>query len=141
MDWITEDIAIGNYEDAQGDRPKKAGVTAVLNLCLEREDFPEGREFERNGIIYAKVPLFDAPRNSSALLTAAIVVLKDLLDRGHRVLVHCGAGVSRSPTIVYLYLTWYRGWSAEAAENLIRSKRPQVSSKFADFTRLLERKK
>jgi len=45
MDWITDSIAIGDYEDAQGDRPKKAGITAVLNVCFEREDFPPHREY------------------------------------------------------------------------------------------------
>jgi len=137
MDWITRAIAIGNYEDAQGDRPQKAGITAVLNLCLEREDFPATREFENNGIVYSKVPLWDSPKNPPEMLDAAVSLLSSLLSQGHRVLVHCGAGVSRSPTVVYLYLLRC-GMSPREAKRLIREKRKEAIPNFDDFSRLIK---
>jgi len=137
MDWITDSIAIGDYEDAQGDRPRKAGITAVLNVCFEREDFPPHREYERNGVVYAKVPIIDGKENDILMLMAAVDVLYSLLKAGHKVLVHCGAGVSRSPTIVYLCLTLRLGVQAEESKRLV-SKRRGVRRDFDDYLRLVK---
>jgi len=138
MDWVTENIAIGNYEDAQGDQPRRAGITAVLNVCLEREDFPKHREYERNGVVYAKVPLWDKAANSERMIHAAAVILDELLKAGHKVLVHCGAGVSRSPSVVYYYMERLAGFDPVDAYLRIHKARPQVNRNFWKWERLLK---
>jgi predicted protein tyrosine phosphatase len=51
----------------------------------------------------------------------------DHIRRGHNVLVHCAAGVSRSTTLVAYYMIHYRGYmSVEDALEKIRESRPHV---------------
>lgn len=52
------------------------------------------------------------------------------------VLVHCIAGVSRSPTVVAYYLMCLRGWSFEQALAEIRLKRPIVKPRKAFIEQL-----
>jgi len=51
------------------------------------------------------------------------------LGPGHKALVHCVAGVSRSSSIVAAYLTKKEGWTAEQAYTFIQKRRPVVTAK------------
>jgi protein-tyrosine phosphatase len=77
-------------------------------LKYEGQSAPKGPEY-----LYAKRPhnlylnLIDADDPSfvpDALINEALTFIKQSLDDGKSVLVHCNQGVSRSPTIVFLYL-------------------------------------
>ena len=48
------------------------------------------------------------------------------LEDGSNVLIHCSAGVNRSPTVVIAYLIKYRGQSVETALEFVKSKRPCI---------------
>jgi protein-tyrosine phosphatase len=69
---------------------------------------PKGSEYlvaRRPGNLYLN--LIDADDPSfvpDEAITAALVFIKDSLSKDEPVLVHCNKGLSRSPTIVFLYL-------------------------------------
>ena len=115
MDWITENIAIGNFVDARSLSP--LGVAAVLCLkddcCDERDD----------RFCVMSVPLVDGPGNNPRQLKEAIDFIDDILNEGERILVHCHAGRSRSVCVVARYLMSRRGMSRESSIALIESRR------------------
>ena len=53
--------------------------------------------------------------------------IKEALNEGGVVLVHCFAGVSRSASIVIAYLMRFGGMSFGSAIQLVRNKRPWIS--------------
>jgi len=113
MDWITDQLAIGNFLDAQS---LPGGVDAVL--CL-REDCCDGR----TDIDALCVPLIDGPGNSPGDIEDALDLIREVVTAGQRILVHCHAGRSRSVVVVARYLMRNRGLTVQAALDLIASRR------------------
>ena len=65
--------------------------------------------------------------------------LKDEAKRNNsKVLVHCQAGVSRSPTIVIAYLMRQFGISTNDAFNKVREKRPIISPNIVFMSQLMD---
>jgi protein-tyrosine phosphatase len=54
-------------------------------------------------------------------------ILHAAIARGATVLVHCAAGVSRSPTLVAAYLMLERGYSATEALDFVGKRRTGIS--------------
>jgi histidinol-phosphate aminotransferase len=114
MDFIFSRLALGNIRDAQADPP----VDAILNISeyhytttriYRNLYFPDG--------IYIK-PL--------GLIGECTEFIREQLQSGQRVLVHCAEGISRSCAIGAAYL-YECGMSLDEALELIRSKRPIVA--------------
>ena len=59
-------------------------------------------------------------------LVDAVVGLTRLLSAGHRVYVHCTAGINRAPLTVLGYLTFVEGLPYHEALAQIRAGRPQA---------------
>ena len=68
---------------------------------------------------------FAIPANK-LLLDAAADYIAAELSRGQRVLVHCGAGLERSPLTIAWFLHRYHGMNLDRAYAEIRLARPQV---------------
>ena len=94
MDWITKQIAIGNYLDAQN---IPSEVNAVL--CLKRGCFC----LRRTDVDAEYIPLNDGPGNKSQDLKDALAFIDDVVSSGEKILVHCHAGRSRSVIVVARY--------------------------------------
>ena len=94
-----------------------AGISAVLNLQTDSEfhllgiDWPRLEQaYDAAGIAVWRQPITDFDRDDLVIrLPAAVRSLADMLDSGHRVYVHCTAGMERSPAVVIAYLAWHRG--------------------------------
>ncbi|CRI67816.1 putative Dual specificity protein phosphatase [Thiocapsa sp. KS1] len=114
MDWITDQIAIGNYRDAVS---LPADIEALL--CLKADCCDEGRE----DVEVLCIPLVDGPGNDLRDVREGVRFIADVVSAGGRILVHCHAGRSRSVAVVARYLVESRGMTRRAALALISAKR------------------
>ena len=115
MDWITDQIALGNFLDAARVRP--GDVDAILCLrpgcaCEERDDIDV--EF---------VPLKDGSGNSAADIHEAFDFLRTSVAGNERVFVHCHAGRSRSVCLVAAWLMAERGMDRTESLAYIEARR------------------
>ncbi len=113
MDWITEQIAIGDAFDAKNHAPQFDSILCLLSDCC-------GERIDIDGYC---VPLHDGPGNSREHVLAAIDFIAAQVENGLRVLVHCRAGRSRSVCIVAAYLMRHKGFSRKQAISAITAKR------------------
>jgi protein-tyrosine phosphatase len=121
VDWITNEIAIGNYLEALDvellQREKFASALS-LDATLHGKD-PAECGLQRIEV----VPLEDAPGNDPRLFRIAVDYLKQLVLEAPPVLVQCHAGRSRSAVVVAGYLVAVRGIDPEAALRFVAEKR------------------
>lgn len=73
---------------------ERHGIESVVKLTYWEADdaYPEGIEL-------FEYPMVDSPRHRRETFVDAVLTTIDLLDRGDRTLVHCKAGLSRSPAV------------------------------------------
>lgn len=114
MDFVLERLAIGDITDARS-LPKN--ITALLN-CTEEHNT------RRDGIRYLKIPLVDFQPINPEYILPAVRWIKEVIAN-NTVLVHCNAGIGRSPSIVVCYLSEI-GFGFEEAVRLVKSKRPDA---------------
>lgn len=121
MDWITDEIAVGNY------------LEALDVELLRHEKFASALSLD--GTLYGKDPaecglrrievvrLEDAPGNEPRLYKLAVDYLGELVAETPPVLVQCHAGRSRSAVVVAGYLVAARGIDPGEALRFVASKR------------------
>ena len=109
-------------------------ASAILSVqhddCLthQRIDYPGlVRHGRRLGLTMERYPLRDFdPADQRRALPAAVRGLHGLLRQGHRVYVHCTAGINRSPRRMLVSLTRVEGIGLEEAITLLLRARPEV---------------
>ena len=103
MDWITDEIAIGDWRDAvDADLLRRECVWSVLSLI----GMLVGRTADSLGVQRLEVfPLQDGPGDDAGRFSRAVELLTRLVQEGPPVFVHCRAGRSRPRPS--LPLTWY----------------------------------
>ncbi len=106
------------------------GITAILSLQSEEDVRDRKPDWEKDaaeneGLNFRNVPVTDYDSfDLKWKLPACVKALHELLSAGHRVYVHCTAGISRSPTVAAAYLHWCEHWPLERAVDQTRESRP-----------------
>ena len=121
MDWITDDVAIGNYLEALDVEllhREKFASALTLDGTLHGKD-PADIGLRRIEV----VPLEDAPGNEPRLYKLAVEYLSEMVQEAPPVLVQCHAGRSRSAVVVAGYLVTARGIAPEEALRFVAGKR------------------
>jgi hypothetical protein len=96
------------------------GITHIVNCAKEVPDYFKG-DFNFQ---YLHLMLNDSPdENITRIFKVSAKFIRDALDNGGVVLVHCWAGVSRSVTVVIYYLVTTLGISVKEALDGIRTRR------------------
>lgn len=113
MDWIADQIAIGNYRDAAAAKQPIDAILCLTGCCDERREDME----------VLKVPLNDGAGNDPRHVDEAVDFLSDMVDAGARILVHCHAGRSRSVAIVARHLMAHDGLTRSASLARIQASR------------------
>ena len=124
MDWITEDLLIGNYLDAKDvSGLKQRGVRSIL--CLDGS--LAGEDYSTHGIKeIAVIELIDGAGNRPEIFMKAVRTLARLRGDHSPVLVHCHAGRSRSAVVVASHFMRDHGLSLAEAMNTISEKREVI---------------
>lgn len=110
-------IYIGPYPQKYSDFEEiaKANITAILNLQTDKDlkgrqinHIEQLKECEALKINLVRFPIEDFDEKDLTLkLKSASDKLKELLEKGHSVYVHCTAGMSRAAATVIVYLVLY----------------------------------
>src|SRR5688500_7864303 len=113
MDWITENIAIGSYQDAENRHQlAKESIRSILGLTGALV----GRTPSELGVERIEiVTLLDGLGLELDRFRIAVDLLGKLVAEAPPVLVHCRAGWSRSPAVVAAYLMQAQRISADKA--------------------------
>ena len=111
---------LGNAGDGRDPaRLLEAGIVAVINLAVE-----EPSPILPRTMTYCHFPIMDGAQECEGVLATAIQTLVSLLRNQVPVLVHCGAGMSRSPAVVAAALAIVKGGSPEERLRQIVSGHP-----------------
>ncbi len=136
FDRVEGDIFLGSAPQSSVDvaRLKQMKISAVLSLQSD-QDFKSHRidwaklesAYQYNDIAIQRFGIIDFDETDLGnKLADPVRALNSLLKAGHRVYVHCNAGVCRAPATVLAYLCHYRGMSTEHGLDYIRRHRPQA---------------
>lgn len=99
MDWITEEIALAGVSDWP-ESFAGAGIEAVLQIYWPDAEAPPVPDCA----VVRHLPFDDGKAVPVDLLVAGIDFIREQRALGRKVLVTCGRGMSRSPTLVAAYL-------------------------------------
>ena len=117
---VWERLFLGGRDDAEHlVRSNSFVVTTVVSLCEEKV-------LRRNpSVNYVHVPIADATPITVGQFDSVIDAVAENIRRG-TVLLHCGAGVSRSPimTAAWMHICDYKNIAATLVE--IRKLRPII---------------
>ncbi len=112
MYWITKNLAVGGLSAvALTDQS-----TAILNLCEDQSYRPPSTDFSHNGFP-------DSQPFPLQKVWECVRWIEQETSNGHKVLVHCAEGNSRSVSVVMAYLL-YKGHSLDEAKKKILTKKP-----------------
>jgi protein-tyrosine phosphatase len=124
FDAIDDTLIIGSAFVAD-DVPLLAelNVRAVVSLQSEAPDPVE--HLERHGIEWARIGCEDFRAPSLGQIEDAVTAITHFVDRGHRVYLHCFAGLQRAVTIAACYFIArdFERYNARSALDLVIQKR------------------
>ena len=119
---ITPGLMIGGQHSRRGiKRMQERGIKATLNLRSESDDSKRDRAMGQ----YLHLPVTDGMEPSQQQLREGVAFIKEQIDSGGTVYVHCKLGVGRAPTLAAAYLM-STGMTADQAWDRIRAVRPFV---------------
>ena len=131
---IKPPVFIGTYPQNDVDLHRlQSGpkITAVLNLQTDDDFAALGIDWEKmekgyeaRGMVCQRLPIVDfSPQDLEQHLETAADLVDQLVGVGHRVYIHCTAGVCRAPATAIGYLTWHDGMDLNEAYELVKSLR------------------
>lgn len=117
---------VGNPYTREADFLEELNIKVVISALTEEEyeDYMIARD-DFPGIEWTRFVVDDDPSEkiSRYFYDAAIIIMK-ALGENKNVMVHCAAGMSRSPTLVIAYLMIANQWTYEEAFGFVKRKRP-----------------
>ncbi|XP_073980311.1 dual specificity phosphatase puckered isoform X3 [Rhodnius prolixus] len=134
-------LYVGNARDAKDlDLLKDLGVTRVLNVTLQATIQLSGStSSDGNVIAYRQLPASDSTQqNIKQYFEEAFSFIEEARKNNSNVLIHCQAGVSRSPTIAIAYIMKHRGLTMIEAYKMVKNARSIISPNLNFMGQLLE---
>ena len=100
---------------------ERAGITAGVNLRAEFDDLAYGLALEH----YCHLPTVDDDAIAAEDLERGVAFIRQQIDAGRKVYIHCAGGVGRAPTLAAAYLI-STGMTLDEALAKIRRVRPFI---------------
>ncbi|XP_028651675.1 dual specificity protein phosphatase 5 [Erpetoichthys calabaricus] len=121
------------YHASRQDYLKDLHITALLNVSQRATDHFKGQGH------YKWIPVEDShTADISSHFKEAIEFIDCVRQGGGKVLVHCEAGISRSPTICMAYIMKTKKMCLEDAFDFIKQRRSLISPNFGFMGQLLQ---
>lgn len=126
FDWIVPDLAMGGARavTAAARLAQEHHIRHVVDVRVEDKDDEEA--LGRHGITLLHLPTEDMRAISNEMLDHGVSWVRERLERGDRVLVHCQHGVGRSALLVCCVLVGM-GHGPAGALRLAKRSRPCIS--------------
>lgn len=119
---VTPNLYVGPQYTARGmTHLQKHGVTANVNLRIEYDDAAHGLAFAR----YLHLPTIDDDAPTLEHLAEGAAFIREEIEGGGTVYIHCAGGIGRAPTMAAAYLI-STGKTLDEALAMIRKPRPFV---------------
>ncbi|XP_075227842.1 dual specificity protein phosphatase 10-like isoform X2 [Lycorma delicatula] len=125
-------LYLGSARDAADkDCMGRLGISRVLNVSCQAPQQPN--------ITTKHLPADDSGhQNLKQYFEEAFQFIEEARKSGTNVLVHCQAGISRSPTMVIAYIMRHRQLTMMEAYKVVKAARPIISPNFNFIGQLLE---
>lgn len=124
---IIDNLYLGNFNAANYNVLKKNGITSVVCLTVQSNIY-EG-DINLLHINDISETLAEESYTLDKLLKA-IKFIDQEIKNGHKVLVHCKAGASRSPTAILGYLMYSQRMSPQEAYDFLIKKAQHINPTF-----------
>ncbi|CAM0512039.1 unnamed protein product [Fasciola hepatica] len=127
-------LYLGNEIDCSSEQfLSSCRIRSVLNVT-NKVPFLDEKRFR-----CCRLPAIDMQtQDLRPLFTSAFEFIEQSRQAGDSVLVHCQAGISRSPALVIAYLMAHSGLSLRDAYRWVKSKRSVISPNFAFLGQLCD---
>lgn len=120
---VTPDLYVGPQFRANGKRHlQERGIHACVNMRIEKDDAAFGLDLPR----YLHLPTIDDDAPSIEHFDRGVDFIREVINTGGKVYIHCGAGVGRAPSMAAAYLM-AEGDSLENALDKIKRVRPFIT--------------
>jgi protein-tyrosine phosphatase len=111
------------FQGGMPDETMPRDITAVMTLSNE----PIGHLLHPDVEMHCWLPIPDGPFPGMKWLEAAVKMVETMIEAGHRVYIHCRAGVSRSAMVTIAYLMKKHGWSLDTAMDWVGAENPEIN--------------
>ncbi|XP_018648080.1 putative dual specificity protein phosphatase [Schistosoma mansoni] len=127
-------LYLGNEYDGQNEKIlNKYSIDSILNVTIKTPFLDESR------FNCCRLPANDShSQDLRSHFTTAFQFIEEVRCSGKTVLVHCQAGVSRSPALIIAYLMNYSSLSLLDAYQYVKSRRSVIAPNFAFMGQLYE---
>jgi len=127
MSKITPQIWIGPFSKAWDEKfLKKHKITHIM--CCAKE-FNAPTFLDNDKTHWASLPITDdtSDAKTESQFRKGAAILNRWINAGHKVIVHCYAGISRSVSTVLAYLMIYKRLMYQQAYDLVKKGRPELN--------------
>ena len=127
MTEITETIHITNIDTVR--EGPTIDFDNIITVCQEdvADNITDSCEYTHINLADGKTDRYEGGTCSYELFTEAVETLEQAIENDEMTLIHCHAGISRSPSVTAAALASQNNTSFEKALNTIRSERPIVN--------------
>ncbi|NLG96554.1 MAG: dual specificity protein phosphatase family protein [Chloroflexi bacterium] len=120
---VTPQLYVGPQFNKRGKRfLEMQGFTGCVNMRIEKDDAALGLALTR----YLHLPTVDDDAPSIEHLIKGVEFIREVIESGGKVYIHCGAGVGRAPSMAAAYLM-STGCTLDEALAMIRKSRPFIA--------------
>ena len=130
---ITDNLYLSSFVGATEHNVIKFNITCVITVCKEVP------KLDLKHVELLRLDVLDKPTESlSRYFDLVADKINDVTNKKGACLIHCVAGISRSATMVLVYLMKYQSLTLKEAHALVKSRRPFIRPNLGFWRQLVE---